>query len=382
MNKPSCGAAFVQNSGIRSKMLLTNTTATNNIVRFRRVDQITNSILQTANLYVISNTLPLIGVDTSSPGGIQSLAIDDTTLDLLRDKARQNYCKDVGFDDIHDVCFIELLIISMTGMVEITVHQNNFTIVRETGNPLITNPWIPPPNNPLYPSTLSGFHEIKLNDEKNKILGYIYKELEWEEIDGNVREMLVDSYITDDEIVQITKNNVEFLDSPLPFVEDESVEVQANNYTDGSTVITNGEWYPLPEPPRAEPDTDNDNDTGSGNPQQDPDVSDPNNNTDTDIDTSQNPDDTQEESLSIPDLETVEATEFSAPNFVQYAVTVFSNKFPFDIVGDLDIGQISSDCPTYTFFDTVFELCPIRDVIVVLKFPVIIGFLIKTYHSL
>ncbi len=70
---------------------------------------------------------------------------------------------------------------------------------------------------------------------------------------------------------------------------------------------------------------------------------------------------------------------FKKPNFVAYAVGVFSNKFPFDffkgIVLTGDAPQAAA-CPTYTFFEKPFELCPIRDFFALLKYPILIGFFV------
>jgi hypothetical protein len=51
------------------------------------------------------------------------------------------------------------------------------------------------------------------------------------------------------------------------------------------------------------------------------------------------------------------------------------NKFPFDVFGEIPRGA-SNECPRYTFFSTTKELCIVRDLFAVLKFPVLIGFFI------
>ena len=86
--------------------------------------------------------------------------------------------------------------------------------------------------------------------------------------------------------------------------------------------------------------------------------------------------------LVVPGIEALEPVEFDAPNFVEYAISKFSDKFPFDILGDFDAEAISNDCPSYIFFARSFELCPIRDFLVAFKVPIIIGFMWRVYHTL
>jgi hypothetical protein len=84
-----------------------------------------------------------------------------------------------------------------------------------------------------------------------------------------------------------------------------------------------------------------------------------------------------------PTITPIAPTEFTGENWLSHGINVFSNKFPFDIFGNLDNeGIVSNECPTYTFFEHPFELCPIKDFIVILKYPVIIGFTIRIFHSI
>ena len=71
------------------------------------------------------------------------------------------------------------------------------------------------------------------------------------------------------------------------------------------------------------------------------------------------------------------ASKFAKPNFVAYAVSVFSKKFPFDIfvsVAAPPPGGLT--CPTYSFFEKPFELCIVKDMVAILKFPALLGFLV------
>lgn len=78
-----------------------------------------------------------------------------------------------------------------------------------------------------------------------------------------------------------------------------------------------------------------------------------------------------------------EPEEFDTPiDWFTYSKLKFSNKFPFDIFGDINGSSGVPDCPSYTFFDRVYELCPIRDMLVLFKYPAIIGYLIWTFQTL
>lgn len=84
-----------------------------------------------------------------------------------------------------------------------------------------------------------------------------------------------------------------------------------------------------------------------------------------------------------PDPNESPQVDFStAENFLVHAKRVFSDKFPFDILGDFEAKGNSNECPKYTFFSHEFELCPIRDFLSMLKIPVIISFLIWAFMSI
>jgi hypothetical protein len=68
--------------------------------------------------------------------------------------------------------------------------------------------------------------------------------------------------------------------------------------------------------------------------------------------------------------------EFSKPNFLTYALTVFSEKFPLDVMGELPSGQGTDDCPRLTFWGEDFEVCIVRDFLKMLKIPIVISFII------
>ena len=94
-------------------------------------------------------------------------------------------------------------------------------------------------------------------------------------------------------------------------------------------------------------------------------------------------DDLDKDNDGNPDsIKPIEPKKFEAENWLKHGITVFSTKFPFDMFGSIESSNAGFECPTYTFFDRNFELCPIRDFFVVFKYPVIIGFMIWSFQSL
>lgn len=75
-------------------------------------------------------------------------------------------------------------------------------------------------------------------------------------------------------------------------------------------------------------------------------------------------------------------SEFDRPNFVQYGYEVFSQKFPFDVIGNLPSRGNPDACPTFVFFQRNYTLCFVRDALSILKIPVLIGFLIWSIVNL
>jgi hypothetical protein len=72
---------------------------------------------------------------------------------------------------------------------------------------------------------------------------------------------------------------------------------------------------------------------------------------------------------------TIEPAKFEKPNFVQYGWQVFSDKFPLDIIGDLEGGGTQT-CPSWTFFGKTNQLCFVTETLAKLKIPVLLGFFI------
>ena len=104
------------------------------------------------------------------------------------------------------------------------------------------------------------------------------------------------------------------------------------------------------------------------------------NNSDTDGDGI--PDGQDKDTPNVPEISPIQPQKFTGKNWLQHGIDVFSNKFPFDIFGSVSITGSINECPSYSFFDRSFELCPVRDFIVMLKWPVIISFIIWSYQQI
>ena len=83
-----------------------------------------------------------------------------------------------------------------------------------------------------------------------------------------------------------------------------------------------------------------------------------------------------------PEVRELEPDTFNAQPWLPYAINVFSNKFPFDIFGNMQATSLPTECPVYTFLGYSHDLCPIRDLISILKYPAIVGYMIAAYHRL
>lgn len=89
-----------------------------------------------------------------------------------------------------------------------------------------------------------------------------------------------------------------------------------------------------------------------------------------------------ENEVETPETQPIKAIKFKGENWLKHGVKVFSTKFPFDILGNLNTVGSSNECPKYTFFNYDFELCPIRDMLSILKVPALIAFLVWAFFSI
>ena len=88
----------------------------------------------------------------------------------------------------------------------------------------------------------------------------------------------------------------------------------------------------------------------------------------------------EQEPVQMPLVDPIQPQVFEQKPWMQHGIEVLSTKFPFDMFGDLNFEEISSDCPVYTFFQRDFELCIIKDFFAAFKIPAIIGFAIWSYQ--
>lgn len=75
------------------------------------------------------------------------------------------------------------------------------------------------------------------------------------------------------------------------------------------------------------------------------------------------------------DVAVVAPSAFTKPNFVSYAITQFSDKFPLDLLGEAPALEVSQ-CPAFTFFGKTHQLCIVNQAFSALKFPVLVAFTI------
>lgn len=154
-------------------------------------------------------------------------------------------------------------------------------------------------------------------------------------------------------------------------------------FPDGTPLLTPYGYLPYSQPlefpvsgsPNIDADSDGIPDSEDPDDDNDgiPDTEDP------DDDNDGTPDEYEAES---PKTEPIEATKFEAENWLDHGIKVFKTKFPFDIFGDITIAGSPNECPKYTFFDRDFELCPVRDMLSILKVPALIAFMIWAFFSI
>ena len=70
-------------------------------------------------------------------------------------------------------------------------------------------------------------------------------------------------------------------------------------------------------------------------------------------------------------------SNFSNQNFLSYALTKFSDKFPFDVIGDYSILPDDNQCPSLTIYGKYWEFCVIPNTVSLIKYPVWISFLVR-----
>ena len=400
--KASCAASVVGSSGIRAQVAKTGTVAANNVVKFSRGGTTTSHTFSTAAKALIGFTLTTMGLGYFSQSDV----------DLLRQQATQKYC-DLNPSECQVPADFDLII---TG-------DPNYRVNRGTRNNEIPNysvtslPFtstlqlvrIFDPNgdfNEEYPLTtnvtnLAIEYDFRgsppvvswntlTQEQRNAATGLltnseISQQLTTETLDPEalappaspdnpdkeVKIIPPPSIQTDGDVVFVPAPLIAFGSGNTNISSPSSVSTTTSNNTTTTTATKTGT------------NEDGEKVTTTTTTVLDPDGNIIDFEETITVETEEITEQGEDESLSSPEIVTIEPSTFQSVNFLTHGVTVFSNKFPFDIFGTIspDI-QPFDDCPTYTFFDRDFELCPIKDILTIFKYPVIIGFLIMTLQNL
>ena len=393
MQKPSCAAAFISQSGTRSKLIGTTTNSVNNIVKFRRRSAIENLITQTSESNFSGFTKTLIGFIAGSTT-YQITKLNTGDADGLRRSAHLNFCE--SNPDSNGCGLVVDIFRSARGISAYTIINDTTFTILITGNSKFYQYNVTRDLPPL--TTL----QLELSSDTTTLIGTSSDIPPWSELSEDLRSNIINNYLPDSEIIEKLESNIESSTTPLTSTETEFVEVSPQFKTDGSAISDlTDDWalfYPLipsVDSPDTLPDTfpdttpsdtpsdfpsDSPTDSPSDSPSDFIDNSSGGSSGGSSQDSSSDEDSSSDPlSLVLPDILEIAPADFESENFLKHAIQVFSNKFPFDIMGNLDVASFSQDCPSYTFFDRVFELCPIRDLIVLFKYPVIISFLIWSF---
>lgn len=425
--QPNCAAAFVTNSQIRSQILSTQTVPLNNIVQFSRVS---NGVVTSSGSVAFTKfSNPIISAGAGYVGGnkIKDLLVDFFTeedIDSLRDDAIQKFCEQYPENPN---CNVRDVVYSRGGWTVKDLYLN-FDIISYNDEELVLERLnTSTPESGLIVPLAKPYNNFEIHKQVNSygsrkwdtlviVYGVSDDGYDWNEWDTDSRNTAV-SLLTDEEIIQkvdsepMTNSFEELEDDEdlyveIPHISDDldiastSVFQNENSSTSnnpdnngtsnendtetggststetgttgngGNTSVENPDGEQSPGEPDDTEDTIPPPDTGEevdGEPEQEPELEEET--------ASENP-------VEVPTIEQIEPKTFDAPNFLEYGVSVFSDKFPFDIFGDLSNEEFQNECPSYSFFGNSYELCPIKDFLEILKIPVIIGFLIRTYHSL
>lgn len=75
--------------------------------------------------------------------------------------------------------------------------------------------------------------------------------------------------------------------------------------------------------------------------------------------------------------EAIPEPDFQGPHFLVHAKNVFAEKFPLDIIGDFGSAGGSEACPVFgPFFGWTHEICPLVNIVNMVKVPSIVAFII------
>lgn len=418
MAKPSCAAAGITGSGVRNNIIQTGTVAANKIVKFSRNGSSTSQTLNFAGKSIFSKAVDLFGIAFFTQKSIES----------LRDKATEKYC-----DKYPNECRVPATFsLRLIGEPDYNKYIRN--VVNEI--PVFTVEYEPAHNfNPddywyvnIY-SPDGNLYDHRLVEKKYSNFALIYDfggnppDVEWDSLTKEQRKQAV-SLLNDFEIIQEITNktydpytvapaanpenpnepiliepppsietdgDIVFFPPPITIFDGKSSSGEGNKKTtkknlDGSqktttttqgksssgntvttktTVLTNsnGEIIDMEEEITVEPPDNNENENNDDNenfaPFPIPLES-----------------DSEFECVDCPN--SIFKSEDSNLTFFVYALVNLSDKFPFDVIGNMPSSSNSvQECPQISFAGDSLELCEISDFFAYFKYPVWISFLIR-----
>ena len=371
---PSCASQLGIQQAIR------NGTAANNVVPFTLKTRSGAGLVERAvNTLGIVGLAKLIGIDgdSYSYGGIKESGINKITEAAQAAYAEASSAGNIGTPNVLYKVYWKRPTSNWT------FHQNGYGAVgniRFEGNQLRYDQGIGSPNfgsrfiyNPANDAVIGVFN---FGDDPN---GGSASPIEPDPVDPEVAWSTATDAEKDAAInevlpnVNLNSNDVQEESVPLPNDWEQIIIEPLNDLVTNqpdNPIVAAGESITIDR------DTDGDGILDPDDPDDDNDGIPDTEDTDSDGDGTEDIAEIQQTNLESPTLTEISPQGFSQLAWPNYAQAQLANKFPFDFFGSFTAAGDVNECPTYTFFEEDFELCPVRDVIVIAKYPVIIAFAI------
>ena len=411
-SQANCAAAIVTETGVKQSLKTFGGTATNKIVNFTVRDTATKAVISTSQANVLSVSQIVIGAAVG--GAVTAAVLTSQGAQELVSIAQENYCAgNSGAAVCRGINSVEVKH-SVTSPVTYSVPEGS-QILSVSNHPSTNNDMgaYTPPYAHWQGYSSEGFFDpisefngklpaTSVNQDWDTNYGDNTGELwlvwevsgsshsDWNNWSDQERAAAVDS-LTDSQIV----DGMATVPLTLPALNPgEEVVVQGDFSTDGSGVTADPLIIVGPSDGSSSDDSSGGSSPDGDSPDEDvwldtdgdgiPDTEVPSDLVPVDTDGDGAPDEWIEpaEVPVAPEVGELEPDPFDAQPWLPYAITVFGNKFPFDIFGDMQATSLPTECPVYTFLGYSHELCPIRDLIGVLKYPAIVGYMIAAYHRL
>lgn len=344
-SQPSCAAAFATQSSVRSALVNGTTTATSKIVPFTRVAAGGAATTGSLNYSTVGKVIFAL---TGSSLIAKYFTEDDTN--NLKNQAAQNYCAS-------NTCGQRILLGSINFSYQGNLYFGNvesLSVIQ--GEPLVFEVSYTASNSPVLSENLvlpNGYNEEDYSSFEAENTGrqgsiYGYPLVDYDGLTEQQKQDAIDT-ITDQDIIENSTSETVDLDLlPGDVVTFDDLHVDGDTITDGEFEISK--------------DLLEENETQEQEEEE------------------ENPDPKNVEELQLEELEPEPYS--TSINFVEHAKLKFKDKFPFDVFGSSNGGGSTTACPSYSFFDRNFELCPISEVFGILKYPVVIGYLIWSLQSI